>query len=109
MSAFTVSDFIYLIFESCIAEVMWVCEGSRKENSCAIISEKKNKLRGDGSRSIARILHGGGGGGGGRPCMWVWWYPPPGNFETLGYLRQHFVRFEDNLLGNKAGKKSEGH
>ena len=35
-------------------------------------------------------------------------YPSPGNFEKIGYLRQHFVRFEDSLLGNKAGK-SEGH
>ena len=31
-------------------------------------------------------------------------YPPPGNFEKIGYLRQHFVGFEDSLLGNKAGK-----
>ena len=30
------------------------------------------------------------------------------NFEKIGYLRQHFVHFEDSLLGNKAGK-SEGH
>ena len=29
----------------------------------------------------------------------------PGKFfEKIGYLRQHFVRFEDGLLGNKAGK-----
>ena len=42
--------------------------------------------------------HGGGGGG----------YPLQGNFEKIGYLRQHFVRFEDSLLGNKASK-SEGH
>ena len=34
----------------------------------------------------------------------VWGYPPPGNFEKTGYLRQHFMRFEDSLLGNKAGK-----
>ena len=38
----------------------------------------------------------------------VWGYPPPGNFEKMGYLRQHFVQFEDSLKRNKAGK-SEGH
>ena len=38
-----------------------------------------------------------------------WWgFPPPGNFEKICYLRQHFVHFEDSLLGNEAGK-SEGH
>ena len=31
-------------------------------------------------------------------------YPPPDNFEKIGYLTQHFVRFEDSLLGNKEGK-----
>ena len=34
----------------------------------------------------------------------VWGYPPPGNFEKMGYLRPHFVRFEDSLLRNKADK-----
>ena len=29
---------------------------------------------------------------------------PPGNFEKMGYLRPHFVRFEDSLLRNKADK-----
>ena len=29
-------------------------------------------------------------------------------FKKIGYLRQHFVRFEDSLLGNKPGK-SKGH
>ena len=43
-----------------------------------------------------------------RQLRGVWGYPPPGNFEKIGYLGQHFVRFEDRLLGNKAGK-SEGH
>ena len=28
--------------------------------------------------------------------------------KKIGHLRQHFVRFEDSFLGNKAGK-SEGH
>ena len=51
---------------------------------------------------------GGGGGGGGRERRGVLGYPPPGNFEETGYLRQHSVRFEDSLLGNKAGK-SERH
>ena len=38
----------------------------------------------------------------------VWGYPPPaGNFEKIGYLRLHFVHFENSLLENKAGK-SEG-
>ena len=60
----------------------------------------------------------GGGGGGGahecflhliaRECRGVCGYTPPGNFEKIGYLRQHFVRFEDSLLGNKTGK-SKGH
>ena len=31
----------------------------------------------------------------------VWGYPPPENFEKMGYLRPHFVRF---LLGNKPYK-----
>ena len=31
-------------------------------------------------------------------------YPPPENFEKMGYLRPHFVRFEDSLLGNKPYK-----
>ena len=35
-------------------------------------------------------------------------YPPLVTFEKIGNLRQHFVRLEDSLLGNKAGK-SEGH
>lgn len=35
-------------------------------------------------------------------------YLPPGNFEEIGYLRQHFIRFGHSLLGNKAGK-SERH
>ena len=42
-----------------------------------------------------------------RECRGVWGYPPPGNFEKIGYLRQHFMRFEDSLLATKAGK-SEG-
>ncbi len=25
------------------------------------------------------------------------------NFEKIGYLRQHFVRFEDSLLENNSG------
>ena len=37
----------------------------------------------------------------------VWGYPSSGNFEKDGYLRQHFVHFEDSLLGNKAGKSEE--
>ena len=35
----------------------------------------------------------------------VWGYPPPGNFEKIGYPRLHFVRFENSLLGSKAGKR----
>ena len=31
-------------------------------------------------------------------------YSPPENFEKIGYLRPHFVRFEDSLLGNKPYK-----
>ena len=38
----------------------------------------------------------------------VWGYPAPGNFEKIDYLRLHLVRFENSLLGIKAGK-SEGH
>ena len=34
----------------------------------------------------------------------VWGYSPPENFEKMGYLRLHFVRFEDSLLGNKPYK-----
>ena len=34
----------------------------------------------------------------------VWGYFPPKNFEKMGYLRPHFVRFEDSLLGNKPYK-----
>ena len=34
----------------------------------------------------------------------VWGYSPPENFEKIGYLRPHFVRFEDSLLGNKPYK-----
>ena len=34
----------------------------------------------------------------------VWGYFPPEKFEKIGYLRPHFVRFEDNLLGNKPYK-----
>ena len=68
-------------------------------------------------RPVARILHGGGGGGVLMSasstysercrCKNVGVFPP-GNFEKTGYLRQHFVRFEDSLLGNKVGK-SEVH
>ena len=62
---------------------------------------------------------GGGGGGGGvhmsasgtesralqaRERRGVWGYPPPGNFEKIGYLTLHFMRFENSLLGNKAGQ-----
>ena len=62
---------------------------------------------------------GGGGGGGGGACVrlrremssaagaspkGVWGYSPPENFEKMGYLRPHFVRFEDSLLGNKPYK-----
>ena len=71
------------------------------------------------------VCGGGGGGGGVRMSAsdtlsrapqnvglgvgWGGGYPSPGNFEKKkGYLRQLFVRFEDSLLGNKAGK-SEGH
>ena len=43
-----------------------------------------------------------------RELRGVWGNPPPGNFKKIGNLRQHFVHFEDSLLGNKAGK-SEGH
>ena len=40
----------------------------------------------------------------------VWGYSPPDNFEKMGYLRPHFLRFEDSLLGNKPykGKGSKG-
>ena len=31
----------------------------------------------------------------------------PGSFAKKGYLRQHFVRFEDSLLEKKAGKGEE--
>ena len=34
----------------------------------------------------------------------VWGYSPSENFEKMGYLRPHFVRFEDSLLGNKPYK-----
>ena len=34
----------------------------------------------------------------------VWGYSPPENFEKMGYLRPHFVRFENSLLGNKPYK-----
>ena len=34
----------------------------------------------------------------------VWGYSPPENFEKMGYLRPHFVRIEDSLLGNKPFK-----
>ena len=34
----------------------------------------------------------------------VWGYCPPENFEKMGYLRPHFVRFEDSLSGNKPYK-----
>ena len=34
----------------------------------------------------------------------VWGHSPPKNFEKIGYLRPHFVRFEDSLLGNKTYK-----
>ena len=34
----------------------------------------------------------------------VWGYSPPEKFEKMGYLRPHFVRFEDSLLGNKPYK-----
>ena len=34
----------------------------------------------------------------------VWGYSPPEKFEKIGYLRPHFVRFEDSLLGNKPYK-----
>ena len=68
----------------------------------------------------------GGGGGGGeggarmsasrtdsralevRERMEVRGYPPPVNLEKKGYLGLHFVRFENSIIGNKAGK-SEGH
>ena len=30
--------------------------------------------------------------------------PLPENFEKMGYLSPHFVRFEDSLLGNKPYK-----
>ena len=43
----------------------------------------------------AQAREGGGGSGG---------IPPPENFEKMGYLRPHFVRFEDSLLGNKPYK-----
>ena len=33
-----------------------------------------------------------------------WGYSPPENFEKMDYLRSHFVRFEDSLLGNKPYK-----
>ena len=58
---------------------------------------------------------GGGGGGGVRisgPSAspkggGVCGYAPPGKFEKMGYLRLHFMRFEDSLLGNKP-YKAEG-
>ena len=34
----------------------------------------------------------------------VWGYSLPENFEKMGYLRPHFVRFEDSLSGNKPYK-----
>ena len=38
----------------------------------------------------------------------VWGYSSPENFEKIGYLKPHFVRFEDSLedslLGNKPYK-----
>ena len=34
----------------------------------------------------------------------VWGYSPAENLEKMGYLRPHFVRFEDSLLGNKPYK-----
>ena len=34
----------------------------------------------------------------------VWGYPPQEIFKKMGYLRPHFVRFEDSLLRNKADK-----
>ena len=39
-----------------------------------------------------------------RACRGVWGYFPPENVEKMGYLRPHFVRFEDSLLGNKPYK-----
>ena len=39
-----------------------------------------------------------------RACRGVWGYSPPENFEKMGYLRPHFVRFEDSLFGNKPYK-----
>ena len=66
----------------------------------------------------AMILHGGGDANerlrhlipsaAGVRTNRVWGYPPQGNFEKIGYLRQHFVHFEDGLFGNKVGK-SERH
>ena len=72
----------------------------------------------------ARSQGGGGGGGEGgarmsasrtdsralevRERMEVRGYPPPVNLEKKGYLGLHFVRFENSIIGNKAGK-SEGH
>ena len=38
----------------------------------------------------------------------VWGYSSPENFEKMGYLRPHFVRFEDSLLGNKPWAVGEG-
>ena len=34
----------------------------------------------------------------------VWGCSPQENFEKMDYLRLHFVRFEDSLLGNKPYK-----
>ena len=38
------------------------------------------------------------------PQARAWGYSPPENFEKMGDLRPHFVRFEDSLLGNKPCK-----
>ena len=72
-------------------------------------------------RPVARIFAWGGGGGGGayerlrREMASAAGASPkrdpgvfsPRNFEKVGYLRPHFVRFEDSLLG-KEPYKGEG-
>ena len=74
---------------------------------------------GANNRPVARTVHGGGGGvhmsaSGTKPrapqarelrgCGGIL---PQEILKKTGYLRLHFVRFEDSLLGNKAGR-SEG-